>query len=104
MAIFVSYLGLNKLSGMNERLNGIVDNSAMKVKLAARINQDLIEINRAEKNIVLAKTQKEMDEYAENIAKIRKRRSGRLQGLTAMSGLWIFPAEKQDRGWKNLIL
>jgi CHASE3 domain sensor protein len=57
-------LGLNKLSGMNDRLEGIVNSSAQKVKLAARVNQNLLEISRAEKNLILSTTQEAMDAYA----------------------------------------
>jgi hypothetical protein len=39
--------GLTRLSSLNERLNAIVDVSAEKVKLGARINQDAIAISRA---------------------------------------------------------
>jgi PAS domain S-box-containing protein len=56
--------GLTRLSSLNERLNAIVDVSAEKVKLGARINQDAIAISRAEKNIILAKSQEEMNVYS----------------------------------------
>jgi PAS domain S-box-containing protein len=59
--------GLTRLSGINERLNAIVDVSAEKVKLGARINQDAIAISRAEKNTILAKSQNEMNVYADFI-------------------------------------
>jgi DnaJ-domain-containing protein 1 len=49
---------------MNDRLEGIVNSSAQKVKLAARVNQNLLEISRAEKNLILSTTQEAMDAYA----------------------------------------
>ncbi|MFT5226564.1 MAG: signal transduction histidine kinase/HAMP domain-containing protein, partial [Polaribacter sp.] len=55
---------LYNLDLTNNRLNLIVESDAEKIKLAARINQNLLEIARAEKNIVLAKDQREMDGYA----------------------------------------
>jgi len=70
-ACLVGVVGMQKLSQMNDRLNDMADVSAEKVKLGARLNQDLIAITRAEKNIILAKTQKEMDEYAAFIAETR---------------------------------
>ncbi len=69
VAIIVSVLGINKLAGMNDRLNSIVNKSVEKVKLGARVNQDLLAISRAEKNIILADSQEEMDEYASFIEK-----------------------------------
>jgi len=59
-----SLLGITMLSGMNDRLNTIVRSSAEKVRIGARINQNLLEITRAEKNMILAETQAEMDGYA----------------------------------------
>ncbi len=72
LMIVSAILGISKLSGMNERIEGIVDESAEKVKLGARVNQDLLMISRAEKNLILAKTQEGMDEYADFIQQTRK--------------------------------
>jgi methyl-accepting chemotaxis protein len=55
-----NYLGINSLSTINDRLNFIADVTSEKVKLAARIRQDLLFISRAEKNIILAKTTDDM--------------------------------------------
>ncbi|MBC8469362.1 MAG: methyl-accepting chemotaxis protein [Planctomycetes bacterium] len=81
VAITVAFVGLNKLSGMNDRLNGIVNQSAEKVKLGARINQDILTINRAEKNIILADTQEDMDKYAAFIVKTQEEMQNRRQEL-----------------------
>lgn len=59
-----SVMGIFSLSGMNDQINDIVDRSSEKVKLAARIRQDVIAISRAEKNIILATNQERMDEFA----------------------------------------
>ena len=42
-----------------------------KVRLGARINRNLPEITRVEKNIILARTMEEMDEYARFIVTSR---------------------------------
>jgi methyl-accepting chemotaxis protein len=64
LMLAMGLVGVNKLAGMNDRITGLVDVSAEKVKLAARINQNLLEVTRAEKNLILADTQQEMDTYA----------------------------------------
>ena len=61
--VVVGY-SLYNLNQTNNQLDLIVESDAKKIKLAARINQNLLEIARAEKNIVLAKNQQEMDVYA----------------------------------------
>lgn len=80
---------LYNLYQTNNRLNLIVERDAEKIKLAARINQNLLEIARAEKNIVLAKNQQEMDVYAAftelTLAEMRERRRD-LRKLTDAKG------------------
>jgi len=57
-------VGMYYLSGMNTRLNRIVDVSAEKIKLAGHINSGLLEVVRAEKNTIMVETQAEMDALA----------------------------------------
>lgn len=61
-SVVVAY-GLYNLDETNNRLKLIIESDAEKIKLAARINQNLLEIARAEKNIVLAKNHQEMDNF-----------------------------------------
>ena len=85
VTIVVFYFGMNAMIGMNQRLNGIVDVSAQKIKLAARINQDLLAVSRAEKNLILAKTQEEMDQYAASIEEFRKEMQTRRTSLRELA-------------------
>lgn len=80
MAIGMTF-GIMKLAGMNANIAEIVDVSANKVRIAARINQNVLEITRAEKNLILSKDQKEMDEYAESIEAFRAEMQDRLERL-----------------------
>lgn len=82
-------VGIYFLNGMNSRLDGIVDGSAEKIKLAARINRNLVEIGRAEKSIVLANTQEEMDVYSDKIKEYLdevKERTAKLSKLVDTEG------------------
>jgi len=76
-----SVLGLNGLGDMNGRLNSLVNGSAEKVKLAARINQNVLEISRAEKNIILARSTTEMAEYADLIRQSEQQLRERMERL-----------------------
>lgn len=80
MAI-TNFLGISALSGMNSQLNSIVDESAEKVKIAARIRQDLLAISRAEKNLILAKNQVDMDGYATYIDQTEQKMQSKRQQL-----------------------
>jgi methyl-accepting chemotaxis protein len=62
----LAWLGVTGMSSINKLLEDVVDVSAEKVKLSARINQNLLAISRAEKNIILAKTHEEMDVFSAN--------------------------------------
>jgi signal transduction histidine kinase/CheY-like chemotaxis protein/HPt (histidine-containing phosphotransfer) domain-containing protein len=87
-ALVTSYILFN-FSQTNNRINLIVESDAAKIKIAARINQNLLEIARAEKNIVLSKDQREMDGYAaftdRTLDEMRDRRK-RLRDLTDSEG------------------
>ncbi|MFW6137534.1 MAG: HAMP domain-containing methyl-accepting chemotaxis protein [Spirochaetota bacterium] len=89
MMVLAILIGTNKLGGMNERINDIVNRSAEKVKLGARLNQDLLEIHRAEKNLILSRTQEEMDQYAahtEEVLEDMQQKQKELQALADQSG------------------
>ncbi|TVM33746.1 methyl-accepting chemotaxis protein [Oceanidesulfovibrio marinus] len=84
-----AFIGINKLAGMNERLNSMADVSAEKVRIGARMNQNLLEISRAEKNIILSDTQEKVDEYTAYIENEREallEREKRFEALTDAEG------------------
>jgi len=89
LTLLIAGLGLYFLNGMNGRLNNIVDVTAEEIKLAAAINRGLVEVGRAEKNMLLADTQEDMDVYATPIALLNDNLTNdltRLQALTDAEG------------------
>jgi len=83
-AAIIAFIGITYLGKINERLNNIVDISAEKVKIGARLNQDLMKVSRAEKNILLAATQEEMDGYAGITDSTMSEMADRLETLKAL--------------------
>ena len=79
-----SWLGITGMSAMNNQLNDIVDVSSEKVKLASLINQNLLAISRAEKNIILASSQKEMDIFSANTVTENTQMTERLTKLRVL--------------------
>lgn len=71
MLIVTAGIGIYNLSIMNDQMSKIINVSAEKVKLAARVNQGALAVSRAEKNIILAESKAAMDEYADFIAQTR---------------------------------
>ncbi len=53
IAVALSVTGIQRLAGMNQRLNGIVHGPAERVRLTGEINSDLLVVSRAERNIIL---------------------------------------------------
>lgn len=71
VAFTIAFIGNRYLNSMNDRIENIVNQSAEKVRLGARINQDVFEISRGEKNILLAKTTQEMQEYVSYLKNLK---------------------------------
>jgi methyl-accepting chemotaxis protein len=104
-----SVLGVLRLNGMNDRIESIVSSSAESIKLGARINQDLLEVSRAEKNFILATDAAERQEIRGRIAEARSNMAERREALRAISdpdeianldefaALWGRYEETQDR-------
>ena len=78
-------VGLYFLREMNVQFGEAVDLNTEKIKLAAHVNRNMVEVGRAEKNIILATTQKEMDEYAENTKTYREELQERLGSLRVLA-------------------
>lgn len=89
LSAYAAYMGVDRLSGMKDSVDNLVDVSSTKVKLAARISQNILEINRAEKNLILSRTAGNMDNYAAHIESEEAMLSSRvaqLKGLVSEAG------------------
>ncbi|MBD3273778.1 MAG: hypothetical protein GF372_00605, partial [Candidatus Marinimicrobia bacterium] len=84
VATAIAFIGNRYLSSMNDRIESIVDVSAEKVKIGARINQNLFEISRGEKNILLAKTPEEMQAYADFLRTLKDELKTRREELAEL--------------------
>ena len=67
VAALIAVSGLSRMQSLNDRMNRIVDVAAGKSKLASLMKQKLVSITRAEKNLILAKSEEEMDRYVKTI-------------------------------------
>jgi CheY-like chemotaxis protein len=101
LTALVAGLGLVYMNQMNDRLNHIVDVSAEKVNLAGYLSRNLVEVVRAEKNIILAATPSEVDHYAaetdERLATVAERQA-LLEALADAEGLALL--EQFDEHWR----
>ena len=84
ITFLVFVMGTLSLSTMNERLNLITSSTAQKIKLAARANQDVLYISRAEKNIILAESEEDMQEYAKSVDERKASLNQRLEELNKL--------------------
>src|SRR5687768_11224798 len=67
VAVAIAVSGLQRMQVLNERMNHLVDVAAEKVKLASLMRQELVAITRAEKSIILARSEEEMNRQARSI-------------------------------------
>ena len=86
VAVVIMTVGITKLGEINGRLNFIVDNTSTKCLLAARVQQDLLAIHRAEKNLILADDTAAMDGYAAEIDTSEKVMNERLEQIRQLAG------------------
>ncbi|MFW6227505.1 MAG: HAMP domain-containing methyl-accepting chemotaxis protein [Bacteroidota bacterium] len=63
----IYFVGNSSLNQMNNRLNRVADSTAQKIKLGARLNQDILRISREEKNLIFSRSKEDMDDYANMI-------------------------------------
>ncbi len=85
VAIGLTLLATAKLAGINDQLNNIVEITSQRALLAAQINEDLLAIHRAEKNMVLAETTEEMDRHAASMGNFSKSMQEKLEQLEKMA-------------------
>ncbi len=78
-------LAMDKLADVDKMLTQIVRGSAHEVKLADRINQGLLEITRAEKNLILADNVEQKETYAAYIDRVEKEMENHRQELKELS-------------------
>lgn len=67
VAVLIAVSGLSRMQALNDRMNRIVDIAAAKSKLASLMKQELVTVTRAEKNMILAKSQEEMERHVHTI-------------------------------------
>ncbi|NQV18907.1 MAG: response regulator [Armatimonadetes bacterium] len=90
--LVISLVGIYYLNRSAAQLDLIVDIKAENIKLAARINRNLVEIHRAEKNLLLSDTKEEIDKYSSNNSEYRNELNSRLIQLKSQ-------IEKQNLGF-----
>jgi methyl-accepting chemotaxis protein len=100
----IAWLGISGMSDINKLVENMASVSAEKIKLSARINQNLLAVTRAEKNIILADTQDEMDVFSANTAEENAEmtdRRGRLRNLVDDDGKALL--DKFSNLWNDYI-
>lgn len=79
------WISITRLAGINERLNHIVNISSAKQLLSAKVEEDIVKISRAEKNLVLGHKLEETDKYARNIDEYEDQMNEKLDKLESIT-------------------
>jgi CheY-like chemotaxis protein/signal transduction histidine kinase/HAMP domain-containing protein len=102
LEVTISLVGIYFLNNMNTNLNEIVDIQAEKVRLGQQINRNLLEIHRAEKNMLLSSTREDVDLYSTKLSEYKidlEQRLVQLKGLADEDRLALlnqFEADYQE--------
>ena len=75
---------VSELGRMNDRLRHLVDISSRRELLAARIQQHMLALHRAEKNMILAATDADMTTYAAQMEVMEQTLAQELEKLKAL--------------------
>jgi transposase-like protein len=59
----IAWFGINGAGKINDSLNSLVENEARKVALSSGIQQNIIDMQKNEKNMIMSNTQEEMDVF-----------------------------------------
>lgn len=81
----VSYVGIDGMSRINGQLNTLVDVSAERLRNAQWLKGDLIDISRAEKELLLFEDPAKVDQRIAFIKRIRQLGRGRLDALIKLA-------------------
>ena len=81
----VGIVSINALDTLKKSMSEIVDVYAKKVQLGEKIQQDLLKITRAEKNIIAAQTQAERDIHATSIERNHRNLIQRLDSIQTLT-------------------
>jgi methyl-accepting chemotaxis protein len=84
LVLCIAVTGLSELGRMHERLRYLVDVSSQRQLLTARIQQHMFALHRAEKNMILAATDDDMDTYVQQMEATEKTLGEELQTLSAL--------------------
>lgn len=66
VASAIAFFGIKGAGSINDSLNTLIDSDAKKVALAKDLQLNLVRLQRAEKNMIMAETDADMKEFLEN--------------------------------------
>jgi methyl-accepting chemotaxis protein len=78
-------IGIAELGGMNTRMNHLVEMSSAQVLLAERLQRSMLELHRAEKNLILASNDPAMETYAKQMEATEQAIATDIKALTQLT-------------------
>ncbi|HTJ02701.1 MAG TPA: methyl-accepting chemotaxis protein, partial [Methylovirgula sp.] len=83
LAVASGALSISKLASINDTIDMVIDHEARNVERIARLKSEVLLNIRAEKNLVLARTQKEFSTYSDQLGKTRAVAQKTLESIAA---------------------
>ncbi|SDP48487.1 methyl-accepting chemotaxis protein [Filomicrobium insigne] len=79
------FLGITSMAQLNENFDAVLDGQVERIRMANRINARTLRVTRDEKNMILATSVEEMDQFAKQMADEDKKIQEELANLRASS-------------------
>lgn len=79
------FLGITSMAQLNESFDSVLDGQVERIRMANRINARTLRVTRDEKNMILATTVEEMDQFAKQMADEDRKLREELANLRASS-------------------
>ena len=103
LTLAVGYMGINNMRIINNMADQLYENELLGISFTKEANIDLISIGRAERNLLLASTERDRQEY---LAAIRHFEESMLQNLAQARPLFYTQEGQQafdrvERAWKE---
>jgi methyl-accepting chemotaxis protein len=94
LSAMTAWLGISNLSSLNARLEWVLQRPAQRIVEALRLSAELVEVVRAERDLILAPTKPQADGFEAELGRLRSDFIGRVNNIEASAAaenkpIWV---------------
>jgi methyl-accepting chemotaxis protein len=99
-----AWLGINNLASLNARLDYVAQVPAQRMLESVELSKELLEVVRAEKNLILSDTKDEVNRLDSEVQKLRQDFTGRVEAIDSTATVEAKPIWAATRAsWQHYI-